>query len=585
MRLAFRVLILSIAISHSATVAIRSQTRDLDPIPSAGEISGRVNSASGELPNNTTVYVSLLGAALPPRSALIKSDGTFKVDGLENGVYRVWAGAPGFVSDVSPAESRNVYHLGDSAYIYLRKGAVITGTVRNSNNTPMVAVNVRAFRVRDENGKPLNTTNAFNERLTDDRGVYRIYGLIPGTYIVSAGGSSRMYGGFGSMGYEQEAPTYAPSATRDTATELTIRSGEEVTADIQYRGEPGHAISGTVTGTAQTPGQYPSSASVTIIDVKNRTVLFSAFSSAINDYTFAVLGLPDGEYELVAQQTTLTRESRGSAPKRIKLQGADVPGVNLTLAALPAISGRVVLDRSFSAECVKRRDTIFQTTMIVAQRDKQPRQPTDGNNGNTTEPVPLLFTEQSVEALPDAKGDFVLRNLRAGTFRVNVTLPSTAWYLRSVTIATNPRSNDFKVISEGVTLNAQSVSGITITISEGAARIRGKVTTGGGQVRPDRVIVYLMPAEKDAANNLLRYFETRPELDGGFDVRNVPPGDYSIVSIRADSDPAPGVLIRQDSALRASAIREAEKLKQTVTLRPCERVDSFDVPFSPTNRP
>jgi hypothetical protein len=111
---------------------------------------------------------------------------------------------------------------------------------------------VRAFRVRDENGKPVDGGSAFNERLTDDRGSYRIYSLLPGTYIVSAGGASRFFGGF-TTGYDQDAPTFAPSSTRDGAMELQVRSGEEVNADIQYRAEPGHAISGTVAGAVQFP--------------------------------------------------------------------------------------------------------------------------------------------------------------------------------------------------------------------------------------------------------------------------------------------------------------------------------------------
>jgi len=109
-------------------------------------------------------------------------------------------------------------------------------------------VTVRAFHVRDENGKPTAGSGTIGERMTDDRGVYRMYGLLPGTYIVSAGGMTRFFGGYGTGAHDQDAPTYAPSATRDTAQEVVVRSGDEATADIQYRGEPGHAISGTVSG-------------------------------------------------------------------------------------------------------------------------------------------------------------------------------------------------------------------------------------------------------------------------------------------------------------------------------------------------
>ena len=229
---------------------IPAQTPETNSTNRSGVISGSVTSSSGDLPANTTVYASTLGAAIPPKSAAVNSDGAFRIENLEVGVYRVWAAAPGFVVDSQriPTESRGLYHTGDSVTLTLRKGGVITGRVLKSNNAPVVSAPVRAFRVRDENGKPIDTSGAFTERMTDDRGLYRMYGLLPGTYIVSAGGMTRFMGGYAPTAYEQDAPTFAPSATRDTAQEVIVRSGDEATADIQYRGEPGHAISGTVTG-------------------------------------------------------------------------------------------------------------------------------------------------------------------------------------------------------------------------------------------------------------------------------------------------------------------------------------------------
>jgi hypothetical protein len=103
--------------------------------------------------------------------------------------------------------------------------------------------------------------------------------------------------------------------------------------------------------------------------------------------------------------------------------------------------------------------------------------------------------------------------------------------------------------------------------------------------RSDQIFVYLVPSEKEAASNLLRYFETRSGTDGTFDIRNVPPGEYSLVALKADDDRAPGVLIRQDAALRANVIREAEKSKQKVTLKACERSDNFELTYSPPNKP
>ena len=108
-----------------------------------GSISGSVTSASGNLPTNTTVYVSGFNSVNPPRSAAVESDGTFKIENLEIGIYRVSARAPGYVVDQLRSESRGIYRTGESANIVLRKAAVITGKVLNSNNAAVVAATAR----------------------------------------------------------------------------------------------------------------------------------------------------------------------------------------------------------------------------------------------------------------------------------------------------------------------------------------------------------------------------------------------------------------------------------------------------------
>ena len=563
--------------------AIQAQTPEPNSTNKPGVISGIVTSSSGDLPSNTAVYASPLGANVPPQSAVINSNGAFRLENLEAGAYRVWAGAPGFVTDaqnVNP-DSRGIYHPGDSVTLRLRKGGVITGRVVKSNDAPVVATSVRAFRIRDENGKPLEGGTVFSERMTDDRGVYRMYGLVPGTYLVSAGGMPRFFGGYGTTGYDQDTPTYAPSATRDTAQEVVVRSGDEATADIQYRGEPGHAISGTVLGIPQGAMNY--GGGVNLTDVKTRTMLMNAQASSFTEHAYAFYGLPDGEYELVAQQYSQTRDVRASEPKRIKVQGADITGVNLTVVPLPAITGRVILDSSSPADCVKRRATAFQETVVSVRRQKRPTK-SGASEEALVDAVPLSSLEQITDEVPDAKGDFTMRNLRAGTYRVNVQLPSAAWYLRSVALGANTKATDWKVISDGVSVK-QSVSGLTLTISEGAAGLRGRITVAEGQRLPARTIIYLVPAEKENAPNLLRYFEARVESDGAFNIRNVVPGEYLIHARAAEGDTPRLISIREEPDLRTAITREAEKAKQSVTLKACERLENYEFAYPPATKP
>ena len=573
-----RKVLAAFVVIQAFAAAILAQAPETNTTNRSGVISGSVTSSSGELPANTTVYASALGATVPPQNAVINSDGAFRIENLEVGVYRVWAGAPGFVVDPQSiaTESRNIYHTGDSVTLTLRKGGVITGRVLRSNDAPVVAAPVRAFRVRDENGKPTEGSSAFAERMTDDRGVYRMYGLLPGTYIVSAGGMTRFFGGSGTNAHDHDVPTFAPSVTRDTAQEVVVRSGDEATADIQYRGELGHAISGTVLGVAPAQGGMNFGGTVSLTDVKTRTQLMGAQASAYTDNVFVFYGLADGEYELVAQQFSQARDFRASEPKRIKIQGADVTGVNLTVVPLPAITGRVILDSSSPADCVKRRATAFQETVVSVRRQKRSTKSAASEEA-LADAVPLNSLEQIAQDVPDAKGDFTLRNLRAGTYRVNVQLPGAAWYLRSVTLGAPTKGADWKVISDGVSVK-QSVAGLTVTISEGAAGIRGRLTVAEGQRLPARTFIYLVPAEKENATNPLRYFEGRAENDGTFNLRNVVPGDY-FIHARAAEDTPRMISIREDSEFRTAVTREAEKVKQSVTLKTCERLENYEFAY------
>src|SRR5262249_58377939 len=98
-------------------------------------------------------------------------------------------------------------------------------------------------------------------RFTNDRGVYRIYGLTPGTYVVAA---NRRDNNFrpGPTPYDDESPAYHPAATtRADAAEIKASAGVEITGvDIRYGGAHGHNISGVVNGgkgIGTKPGRRP----------------------------------------------------------------------------------------------------------------------------------------------------------------------------------------------------------------------------------------------------------------------------------------------------------------------------------------
>src|SRR5438874_2094205 len=208
-----------------------------------GSIKGRVL-ADGQAVNNASISAWHLNSTAPPRGVPTNDSGDFEIKGLEPGVYRLRAVAPGYVIAPTEAIAETYYRVGDSVTLPMIRGAVFTGKVLTANDEPLVAVKVRAMMIRDINGKPPTADGSSVERFTDDRGIYRIFGLQPGTYLVAAGG--RGSNSYALNAYDNDAPTYAPSSTRDTAAEISLAGGEEKTIDIHYRGDAGHAVSGNV---------------------------------------------------------------------------------------------------------------------------------------------------------------------------------------------------------------------------------------------------------------------------------------------------------------------------------------------------
>ncbi len=560
----------------SQTLAQQSNPGSSDK--TTGAITGRVINSIGEPLAGASVSAYQVGRGGNPGMTTANDRGEFKIDGLAPGIYSVGASLPGYIS-LQNSYSRDLmayYRLGDSVTITLTKGAVITGTVTGADG-PLVGIGVFAARVRDTEGKKV-AGNYGSEKRTDDRGVFRFYGLTPGTYILWAG--KPRGGTILPSAYDNDVPTYYPSATRDTAAELEVRDGDEITADIRYRSEPGHAISGHIAKISNAGGPYASQPGVSLFDVRNRTVLASTGIDDAANFAFSFYGLPDGEYELTGSQyLSSSGEQLRSAPQRVTIRGADVTGINLSLAAQAAIDGQLILETDAKLECGKRKNSLLQETMIWIRRYEPP--PKTGET-KTLDPVSLSATNYATFLIPDPKGSFSFKNLPGGSYRIDPGSFPDGWYLRSISkgLANSPAANA-AVARDGVSVRTgEHVAGLTVTISEGAAQVRGRVTASENM--PPRPAIYLAPAEANATENVLRFYEARTEGDGTFKLNNVAPGNYWIVAQPFDDGDAftPPKSIRRDASLRAQVLHEAETMRKSVTLKPCEQVVDFNLPFS-----
>src|SRR5262249_3891908 len=157
------------------------------------------------------------------RSVASDDEGNFRLTGLLPGAYLLNAYALGYVAAETSTENE-IHRIGENVTISLVKGGVITGRVTDETGEPLVGVGVLPKRLRDLEGKTTSLRFAgsrVGSAMTDDRGVYRIYGLQPGVYIVSIGGMAGY--SFDEAQISHDAPTYYPSATRDTAAEINLR--------------------------------------------------------------------------------------------------------------------------------------------------------------------------------------------------------------------------------------------------------------------------------------------------------------------------------------------------------------------------
>ena len=540
-----------------AVVVVTAQTPA--PATRSGTITGRVVNESGQPLANASVMLYPIGFMQQPHNGTVTDrDGKFQLSGLEARSYRVTA----WLSSYAPFISPTIYRSGDSINVTLRKGGVITGTVASQTGEPIVGVRVHARMIRGDIQLAVPFSMVPLERTTDDRGVYRLYGLRAGTYLVWAGGGG---GGYSSDidAFDEFVPTYSPASTRDTATEITVHAGEEVSnVDISFRGEPGHVISGKVT---QSGGAQPFGFFLNLTAIgKNKADWTTPQPDDGRGFVFR--GIDDGDYDLTAVTWSTDGLGGAMATRRIKISGTDVTGIQLTVAPLATVSGRIALEESNKSECPGKERPSFSEMLVSASRNES-----QSSNHN-----PLLDFVLKGPAAVDANGNVSVKNLPPGRYFFMPEFAAKYWYLQSITLpAVTPPAGAKPVDATRTWTTLKSgdrISGLTITLAQGAASLSGQV---GDNVPPD-LFLYLIPSEKERADDALRFFGVAIGADGKVALSSIPPGSYWVL-VKSTAEGAPTAKLRMpdQKELRASLRREAEAAKTAIDLKPCQHLTNF----------
>jgi hypothetical protein len=541
------------------------------PTPFDDTIRGRVINEAGQPISGVNISLSVMGGSLGQRTNT-DSEGNFKIQGLDGGIYRLYLSAPGYVTQ-SPNVSAPTYRPGDKVELTMIKGAVITGTVMNISGEPVVNVQVRAYQVRDVDGNKGEFPFFSQPVFTDDRGYYRMWSLRPGTYIVATGGPGQYFTSLNA--FANDAPTYAPASTRDTAAEIIARSNQEVTVDIRYRGERGHSVSGKVSGTLP---PLPNNAGINLIDVDTRTMAGNV-SANPGDKSFQLDGVADGEYEIAAFSGGGELGQVSSPPKRLTVRGTDVTGLDLVLAPMASLDAHVNLEADEKLNCGRRRATALRETMVTLRRSRPERKPANPKDKPADTPESPVSSSSVYESVPTDKGDLRFRSLSAATYRFEVRVPATGWYLRNLSFA----KPDVNLARNGLSLKAgENLTGVTIAIAEGGASLRGRMTVPEGETTPQNLRVYLVPTERENADNPLRFFEEVVAGDATFAIGNIAPGKYWLFAQAAERvDERTIKSPRSDSDFRAKLLKDAGTLKNEITFKPCERTVDYEFRYPP----
>jgi len=558
----------------------------------SSSITGRVTGDGGQpiadapirvLPAN--VFGDQNGAmASLLRPVTTDADGRFEIKDLLPRAYRIAVSVPGYIT--SDNSQQTYYRPGNTVALSMIKGGVITGKVINATGEPISGIRVRAVRIKDADNRPVRldlsglTSSGGSSAwdwMTDDRGSYRIYGLESGIYTVAAGG--RGLASTQRSGYDGDAPTYHPSGTADTAAEVTVRAGAESTnIDIRYRENRGLVISGSISGEAsnfamvmmrRASSGLPEQMSFVLPNSSGRSFIFDAVADGdYYLYALSVMGLGEGN-------------TSASKAKRISVKGEDVTGVDLPLALLGSVSGRVVIETAPGADCKPARSASLQEIVIKAQSDRKEK----------LRDEPDSFLAAYSNNAPNDKGEFQIQYLDQGLKRMVVQPPGEDLYIRSISMPpATPDAKPKDLARDGITIKGgDKVTGITVTLAEGAASLSGKIVLPKDDLTPlARLKVYLVPSQTEDADNLLRYFEARVQPDSTFKLGNLAPGRYWIFARPIMEEESVENFQRPlawDAADRMGLRFEGEASANVIELKQCQMVSDFSLRYTPPSKP
>jgi hypothetical protein len=484
------------------------------PVPTGtARLRGRVVAADGGGPLRRAQVRIASPEARTARTTNTDADGRFEFAELPAGRYSISVSRNGYVSlsygQQRPFEAGRPFELANGQTVEqvdfaLPRGGVITGRITDETGEPMVGVRMQAMRnqylpggereLLPVGGGPFGMT-------TNDLGEFRVYGLMPGTYVLSASTSE----GFASITTvgganvvspaesEGHGTTYYPGTLNpDEAQPISVGLAQEASAAFSLVPTRMTTISGIV---RDSQGKPLAGAPLTIRTASRGMMSFARGTGIGPDGSFRLTQVPAGEHYLEVYPRGGTVEF-GSV--RVAAGGGDIHGLVITTSPPATISGTVIFDGTSKAPKPGRIITTMTDPRMF------PRNFDDSGN----------IDEAGRFQIKSGPG----RVLFAAT-SVGIGMPAQGWSVKSVT------HEGVDITDSPLDIPASGeISNIEITITDKVTAVSGTVRNSRGeQVRDYTVVIFPgRPVEAALATRYTRL--ARPDQQGRFETRGLPPG-------------------------------------------------------------
>ena len=452
-------------------------------------------------------------------TAITGADGTFHMDGILPGRYRLFAERTGFleVDKHRPRTEGRVLTLSagqelKDLLIRLQAAAVVAGRVTDEDGDPLPDAQVAVLRETYVSGHS-RWEQAGAER-TNDLGEYRIAGLPAGNYYVSvtpppnfkslieaSSGAPSDAGKVSGGASDKPAVTsymttyYPGTKDRGQASAITLHAGDEFPATFSLTPSPSVAIRGTVVN-------LPRGATASVL-LQSRDFNLTLNGAEIRkDGSFEIRDVSPGAYTVVA--TVSDAAVPMTARQVLQITGDNVEGLRLA----PQVGGQVHGRLRLESRSVIGRFEPSQVFLSLISAD-----------GDDDVSGAVSFGEGfSTLAHVAADGSFEWKNVPAGHYYVQFSGDgggSPDWFLKSV--AAGGRD----VTDTGFGVNGGAAVLDLVASAEGAV-VDGVVANGKGEPVANAVVVAVPEARLRSRTD--RFRKTISDQSGRFTLHGVQPG-------------------------------------------------------------